>query len=169
MLGFYLVMLDTAEEKSKFQQLYFAYRQDMYKTAYRILKNKYDSEDVVHDAFMIVMKKLSKISDIMCPRTHAYLIIIIKNLALKCLEQSRKSESSSDLDYADTVDIEDEVISALEAEQLESILMKLPEDYYNVLFMSMYMELSIKDIAESLDITYENARACSHKTVAFLK
>lgn len=32
MLGFYLALLDTAEEKSKFEELYLTYRQDMFKT-----------------------------------------------------------------------------------------------------------------------------------------
>ena len=52
----------------------------MYKTAYGILKNEFESEDAVHEAFMRVMKKLTKISEINCPQTHAYLIIIVKNI-----------------------------------------------------------------------------------------
>lgn len=48
MISFYLSLLDTPEEKSMFEQLYRLYRQDMYKRAYGILKNKYDTEDAVH-------------------------------------------------------------------------------------------------------------------------
>ena len=83
MLGFYLALLDTAEDKSRFEELYLTYRQDMYKTAFAILRSPQSAEDAVHEAFMAVIGKLNKISEINCPRTRAYLSIIVKNLALK--------------------------------------------------------------------------------------
>ncbi len=160
MLGFYLSLLDTAEEKSKFEELYITYKQDMFKMAMGILKSDFEAEDAVHEAFMIVVKKLSKISQINCPSTHAYLLIIVKNIALKMLKQKKRevADSGSLLGVVDDTDIENEIISRLSVEELEIILRKLPEDYYNVLFMKMYMDFNISDIAESLGITYENAK-----------
>lgn len=160
MLGFYLALLDTAEEKSRFEELYLLYRQDMYKTAYSILQDSFEAEDVVHEAFLIVIKKLDKISKIKCPRTHAFLIIIVKNLAFKVYNE-RKKINTYDIDnieMADSTDIEDEVISEIELSQLENILKQLPEDYYQILFLEQYMGFTIKDISESLNITYENAK-----------
>ena len=160
MLGFYLALLDTAEEKSRFEELYLLYRQDMYKTAYSILQDSFEAEDVVHEAFLIVIKKLDKISEIKCPRTHAFLIIIVKNLALKVYNE-RKKINTYDIDnieMADSTDIEDEVISEIELSQLENILKQLPEDYYQILFLEQYMGFTIKDISESLSITYENTK-----------
>ena len=58
MLGFYLALLDTAEDKSRFEELYLTYRQDMYKTAFAILRSPQSAEDAVHEAFMIVIGKL---------------------------------------------------------------------------------------------------------------
>ena len=58
MLGFYLALLDTAEDKSRFEELYLVYRQDMYKTAFAILRSPQSAEDAVHEAFMIVIGKL---------------------------------------------------------------------------------------------------------------
>ena len=63
MLGFYLALLDTAEDKSRFEELYLTYRQDMYKTAFAILRSPQSAEDAVHEAFMIVIGKLNKISE----------------------------------------------------------------------------------------------------------
>ena len=59
---------------------------------------------------------------------------------------------------ADSTDIEDEVISEIELSQLENILKQLPEDYYQILFLEQYMGFTIKDISESLSITYENTK-----------
>lgn len=160
MLSLYLVLLDTIEEKGKFEQLYLLYRQDMFKTAYSILKNDFEAEDAVHEAFIIVIKNLEKISEIKCPQTHAYLIIIVKNLALKIYNE-RKKRQYDESDYSeilDTIDVEEEIMFKLEQKELESILISLPENYYNILFLEQYMGLSLKDISESLGITYENAK-----------
>lgn len=160
MLTFYLAMLDTPEEKSVFEQLYRLYRQDMFKTAYGILKNKYDSEDAVHEAFMRVIKKLTKISEVNCPQTHAYLIIIVKNAALKILEDQNKI-STVDIDtlnITDDVDLEEKVISNMEVRRLKSILTKLSDDYYEILFLNIFMEFDVTEISELLDITYDNAK-----------
>ena len=46
MLGFYLALLDTAEDKSRFEELYLTYRQDMYKTAFAILRSPQSAEDL---------------------------------------------------------------------------------------------------------------------------
>lgn len=160
MVGFYLSLLDTEEEKSKFEQLYLKYRQDMYKTAYGILKNEFESEDAVHEAFMRVIKKLTNISEINCPQTHAYLIIIVRNIALKMSEDNNKTISVDvdSIEITDKSDLEEDVVSKMEVERIKHILKWLPEDYYDILFLKLFMGFSISDIAELLNITYDNAK-----------
>jgi RNA polymerase sigma-70 factor (ECF subfamily) len=113
----------------------------MFKTAYSILKNDFEAEDAVHEAFIIVIKNLEKISEIKCPQTHAYLIIIVKNLAFKIYNE-RKKRQYDEFDYSeilDTIDVEEEIMFKLEQKELESILISLPENYYNILFLEQYM------------------------------
>lgn len=52
----YLAMIDSDADKSKFEILYSEYKNLMYYTANRILRNSSDAEDVVHQAFLKVMK-----------------------------------------------------------------------------------------------------------------
>lgn len=160
MISLYLSLLDTPEEKSKFEQLYRLYRQDMFKMAYGILENKYDTEDAVHEAFMRVMKKLTKISEINCPQTHAYLLIIVKNTALKILKKRKKTTDvdTDTIEIADDFGLEEYVISNMEVERIKHILEQLSDDYYEVLFLELFMEFSISDIAEQLGLTYENTK-----------
>jgi len=160
MISFYLSLLDTPEEKSKFEQLYLLYRQDMFKMAYGILKNKYDTEDAVHEAFMRVMKKLTKISEINCPQTHAYLLIIVKRVALKILSKQTKTivVDTDTVEITDDFGLEEYVISNMEVERIKYILKQLSDDYYEVLFLELFMEFSISDIAEQLGLTYENTK-----------
>ena len=60
-LFIYLQMLETPEEKSKFEQIYLEYRDLVFYIANRILHNKQDSEDVVHEAFLKSSKLLVKL------------------------------------------------------------------------------------------------------------
>ena len=160
MIGFYLTLIDNNDDKDKFEQLYLTYRQDMYKTAYSILKNSADAEDVVHESFMIILKKLNNIVEIRCPKTRAYLIIIAKNLALKKYSDVKKhiSDDIDNMELSDDINIEENIIQVLEIEKLKKLLLKLPDDYYNILYLEYHMGLNISEIAESLDITYENAK-----------
>ncbi len=65
----YLTLLDTQEEKSKFELIYINYRQLMFYIAKNILEDDFLSEDAVHDAFINIAKSLGNISDAICPRT----------------------------------------------------------------------------------------------------
>lgn len=47
----YLAMIDSDADKSKFEILYSEYKNLMYYTANRILRNSSDAEDVVHQLF----------------------------------------------------------------------------------------------------------------------
>lgn len=160
MISFYLSLLDTPEEKSMFEQLYRLYRQDMYKMAYGILKNKYDTEDAVHEAFMRVMKNLTKISEIDCPQTHAYLLIIVKNVALKIIKKQTKTVvvDVETVEITDDFELEEYVISNMEVERLKNILEQLSDEYYEVLFLELFMEFNISEIAEQLGLTYDNTK-----------
>lgn len=160
MLSLYLSLLDTPEEKSKFEQLYLAYRQDMYKTAYGILREDHDAEDAVHEAFMILIKNIHKISLISCPQTKAYLIIIVKNVSFKLYNQHQKIVpiDFENLELEDDSDIEDAAIRSVEREKLKKYLMQLSDDDYSILYLNFYMEMNIDEIASSLSISYETAK-----------
>ena len=55
----YLQLMDAAEERSKFEQLYARYRQLMFYTAFQILKRPQDAEDAVHQAFLSIAENIS--------------------------------------------------------------------------------------------------------------
>lgn len=160
MISFYLSLLDTPEEKSMFEQLYRLYRQDMYKMAYGILKNKYDTEDAVHEAFMRVMKNLTKISEIDCPQTHAYLLIIVRNVSLNIIKKRTKTVvvDVETVEITDDFELEEYVISNMEVDRLKNIFEQLSDEYYEVLFLELFMEFNISEIAEQLGLTYDNTK-----------
>ena len=65
----YLAMIDSDADKSKFEILYSEYKNLMYYTANRILRNSSDAEDVVHQAFLKVIEILDTISSPWCRKS----------------------------------------------------------------------------------------------------
>ena len=77
MLGLYLALIDSAEDKSKFEKLYKEYRSTLITVAYSILKDTALAEDAVHETFLTLAKNFNKISDKTCIQIRNYLIIIV--------------------------------------------------------------------------------------------
>ena len=53
----YLQMIESADDKVKFETLYQAYSDYMYRVALAILRNVQDAEDAVHYAFVKIAEK----------------------------------------------------------------------------------------------------------------
>lgn len=77
----YLSLLDTEEEKSKFEQLYYQYRKLMYLCAREILKDDQLAEDAVHEAFIKLTKYVKKINEIKCNKTKRFIVIVVESAA----------------------------------------------------------------------------------------
>ena len=58
MLMMYLSLVETAEDKNLFQQIYYTYRKQMYFVAISILENENLAEDAVQETFVRVWRKL---------------------------------------------------------------------------------------------------------------
>ena len=70
----YLQLIDSPEEKSRFEELYITYRKLMFHVAKGILGNDQDAEDAVHDAFLSIAKNFDKISTEDRHKTKAFVV-----------------------------------------------------------------------------------------------
>lgn len=96
----YLQMLETPEEKSKFEQLYLEYKGLMFHVAYEILHNEQDAEDAVHQAFVKIAENIKKIDDPICPKTHSYVVTIVEN---KAIDQYRKQQKHQTVELIEEI------------------------------------------------------------------
>ena len=62
----YLSMIDSADDQSKFEKIYWEYQNLMYYVASQLLKNPLDIEDAVHNAFVSIAERISEIEDPVC-------------------------------------------------------------------------------------------------------
>ena len=76
MINIYLSILETAEDKIKFGNFYTKYKHKMYAVAYNILHNVEDSEDAVHEAFILIADNFEKIKNFSCQDSALWFVII---------------------------------------------------------------------------------------------
>ena len=81
MLMMYLSLVETPEEKSKFEQLYHRYKKTMHFCAKQILQDDVLAEDAVHEAFLKLTKYLRKIDDVSCNKTKRFVVIVVESAA----------------------------------------------------------------------------------------
>ena len=94
----YLSLLNTEEEKNKFEQIYSQYRLTMFYVAKSILKDDFLSEDAVHDAFINIAKSLDNISDAVSIRTKGYVVIIVRNICFNILKKQKQIVEIDDIE-----------------------------------------------------------------------
>ncbi|MGL5254505.1 MAG: RNA polymerase sigma factor, partial [Brevinema sp.] len=96
MMIFYLFIIETEEDKRKFERLYLAHKQTMFYAANRILKNEHSAEDAVHGAFMRIINHLEKINENECHKTRAFFVVIVEHIAI---DMYRKQKRMSEVPY----------------------------------------------------------------------
>ena len=142
----------------KIEQLFNLYSDLMLQHAYYILKDISTSEDSVSEVFLRVIKIIEKINELDCPKTRKLMVIILENIS-KNIYNRRKQEALVDFTeiYVENESSLDDFYDIEIKQDMDNILKRLPVDYANILVLTSD-GYSTKEIAEILDINYDNAR-----------
>ena len=154
---FFLLMIETEEDRRKFITLYQEYEHFMLWAAREIVEDNYTAEDIAHDVFEKIAKRMERVSEPISKRTKRYLYVMTRNKAIDHMrKEHRRShiESSMSLDEVE-LGGEQEMPSLRELGD-ETIIMealdRLPDDYKN-LFLLKYVEcMDNKEIAKMLEM-----------------
>lgn len=157
MLSLYLHLLDSSEDRNKFEALYNLHKRTMLYKARDILKDDYLAEDAVHDAFLRVIKNFTKIGEVDCPRTRSFLVMIVRNVSLTRLAKLKQEPLMEDMEPLpnDNSTIEDDVFHRIECETIMAALEKLPLQYRDVLYLQYVEEYKLTEIAALFDLSQE--------------
>ena len=148
MLVYYLQMLDTPEEKIRFEQIYLKYRGLMYHVADGILHNCQDAEDAVHNAFLKIIKKFSQFQNTPAEDLAPKIVVIARNEALSLLRKKKDTAPLEDWEgFAETA----EEISDYHA--LVDTFTRLPQTYRATMEMKLLLGYSDGEIASKLGLS----------------
>jgi len=156
-LYIYLTMIDSPEEKRKFEQLYLLCHGHMLRTAQKILRDEQLAEDAVHQAFLRIINDMAKIGDVSSHQTRAYVVIIVRGVALNMLRARRKIIEMPFEELVEDTEadgyMEDAIAAEISGEELRAVLAQLPTIHRDVLYLMYFEDMSVRDIARQLDLS----------------
>lgn len=158
----YLSLIDTKEDKDKFEEIYNHYRYTMLYVSKSIVKDHSLAEDVVHDTFLKIIEILDKIDDVSCSKTKSFIVIIVRNKSIDYLRKM-KQENSTNLDDVeftlrddDSIPL-DKIINEEGYNKLLEYIDELDEKYRAAIELKYIHGYSEREISKMLDITEKNA------------
>jgi RNA polymerase sigma-70 factor (ECF subfamily) len=144
-----------ADDESAFTAVYELYSEKVYRLAFRFLKDREQSEEIVQEAFInlwLSRKKLDPDGNMWL-----YLYVISKRLSLNALRQVGKSSVLIEKLLRQISELqnttEEEVLAHDLEHYAEKIIEKLPRQQQIVFKLSRVEGLSHKEIAEQLHIS----------------
>lgn len=158
MIGF-LMLIDSEEEREKFIKLYEAYRKRMLYTAYQIVKNQQDAEDVVQDSFLAIARNLSSIGNVGEARTGVYLMKTVKNRALNLIRDRKEMVEWEEVKTVSVEDIQEQISKKEELRQVLEAIYRLKDNYRDVLCLYFLNEMTTKEIANVLGKNHNTVKA----------
>ena len=126
------------------QDIYTANADRVYRVAYLYMKNKHDSEDIVQDVFVALIRELRAGKVFESPEHEkAWLIVTAGNLCKNRLREKRRTELPLE-DYDTLPAMDKETFFLFDA------ILSLPEAYKNVVYLFYYEGYRTDEIAAML-------------------
>ncbi len=156
-------------DRAEFAQLVDAYSAPIYRLGLRMLGNEQDAEDVLQNTFLSALTHLPAFEGRSSVLTWLYRIAV--NEALMILRRGKPEVNIDDTDLSDDNDQisptqfvdwgalpEDELLSSEGKQALDTAIQNLPENLRMVFLLRDIQDLSIKDTADTLNLTEANVK-----------
>ena len=147
----------TGEHSAQFE-IYKLYYKAMYNTAHRILKDSFEAEDVMQESFLTAFIKLGTFKGEVA--FGAWLKRIVIN---KSITQFRKNNKVKEVGL-DVVpeqashDTEETAYTMLSVKDITNSINQLKDNYRVALTLNLIEGYDYEEIAEIMNITYQNSR-----------
>ena len=154
MLLYFLSLIETEENKSKFEQIFYQHKKLMLFVALRVISDRQLAEDAVQNAFLKIINHLDDIEEISSHKTKHFIIIITRNAAIDILRKETRQQhiyEENMLIYADAKSNID--LSAFDVQYIVEKIKLLPDIYRDVLQLKIQYDFNNHQIAETLKIS----------------
>lgn len=154
----FLALIDTQEDKDRFEELYEAYCYSMFYIAFKILNDHGQAEDAVQEALIRIANNMDKVGPVSEPRTKKFALVIVHNIAVNMIKKKRDTVYESLDNYIGSIEFEDRVLNHIELEAALHLLNEMSPIYCDILMLNIYFEFSPKEISEIIGVSYETVR-----------
>ncbi|WP_366663740.1 RNA polymerase sigma factor [Winogradskyella sp.] len=137
-------------------QVYLMYKDMLYNVSFRIIKNKQDAQDAVHDAFIKAFQNMSKLENDL--NLGPWLKRIVINCSLDFLRRQKKlSWLRESVELQDEEHEEYEDIS-LKIEDVKNAINNLKDKYRIIIVLYLIEDYTHKEIAAQLGLNENTVR-----------
>ncbi len=142
-------------------EIYNRYYKAMYNSAYRIIKDSAEAEDIMQEAFLMAFTKLSMLEDNRLFGSWLKKIVINSSLTISRKRNMYGEIPLETVEYAITDDTEGVVredLTSVKANAVLKTLKELKESYSTALSLHLIEGYDYEEICEILNISYSNCR-----------
>ena len=137
-------------EREALGNLYKAYSDRLKRICLHYVEDESTAEDILHDAFIIIFTSINSLKD--NSKLEGWMITIVRNLSLRFLQSTEKSNILLSSLGRDLLSEEDDKEKNIELELLLSAIELLPEGNREIFKLSVLDGLSHKEIGDLLGI-----------------
>ena len=111
------------------------------------------------DAWIKIVQNLDKISEISCPQTKSFVVIIVERTAINYLKWKKRHQGEEiAIEEYDGAPFFSTIDRKLEDIEVYETLRRIPKTYSEVMILRYMHDYSLKEIAEILDISEDAAK-----------
>lgn len=164
----------AASREEQLTQLYETYKKPMWRYAFQILHDEHLADDVVQSVFQKIIEKFEFISSLNCNKLHAYIVIMVRNMAYSACRQ-RKHQSGLDIEkllesVPDTGETPEEAMIRLcDYQTVMEVKDSLHTAYKDILTMKFVYQYSDQEIAQIMGIRPDSVRVVTHRAIKSLR
>lgn len=156
-----LLQLCKSGDQHAQMEVYNRYYKAMYNTAFRIVKDSFEAEDIMQDSFLTAFTKLDTLKEI--KTFGSWLKRIVINNSIHHYKKNSKYEDVPLDDVLYKVEnhsgiVENDEFSSLKVNQVLDTLKTLKDNYRMGLTLHLIEGYDYEEICEIMDITYANCR-----------
>ena len=149
----YLQLIETDEDKSKFEEIYKEYLNLLLYLANKRLHNQQDAEDAVHKVFVKIAERIKTIEPV-GPKTKRLVVIMIENTVTDILRSRSKHAfvGFSDEDYVQTTPM------LRDDDAIVKCILQLTKQQQAVIWLKYNDGYSLREIAKILGVSLAGAQ-----------
>lgn len=151
-------------DANEFKSVFMPYQPKLYRTAYAILRNTQDAEDIVQEVYLKLWNRRESMDVATCKE--AYCVSMVKNMCMDFIRGSHSvNEDGIDDEHFCLAD-EDagtELDRREEAVRLKRMISRLPDVQKKVMWLRDVNECSFEEIGAATGLTPVNIRATLSK------
>jgi RNA polymerase sigma-70 factor (ECF subfamily) len=154
-------------DSNSFAYLVDSYKDMVYSLAYKMTKNKEESEEVSQDTFIKAYKNLNKFKGE--SKFSTWLYRIAYHTSLDQIKKNKNNNATFEIHEVTLNQIQsaDDILQGIERKErakiMDECLLRLPEEERSILWMFYYDELSLKEIIEVTSLTEANVKVKLHR------